>query len=272
MKEITEVIVLQNILFESLCYFDDFCKKYDLKYFLANGTLLGAAKYGKFIPWDDDVDILMPRENYNKLVRLTQINNEKFRLLCAEQEPLWRMPYAKLSREDTVIQEGEYNFGAPFGLSVDIFPIDHWHPFRPFALLQAWRAEFLKRYLVVSIGGDFVTRKSGIKKMILRSIWRRGKKLGYQRVLAKMKARTDKSVKYRKKYVGCIAWTCHYTKEVLNADVFEKSVPLTFCQREFPAPVGYEHYLDSLYGAWRSELPPEDQHSNHDIKVWWKND
>ena len=71
MKEIENIQDIHSILLDSLCYFDSFCKSKGLKYFLGNGTLLGAAKYGGFVPWDDDADILMPREDYDKLVNLT---------------------------------------------------------------------------------------------------------------------------------------------------------------------------------------------------------
>ena len=51
-----------------LLYFDDYCKKHQIRYFISNGTLLGAVKYRGFIPWDDDVDVLVPREDYDRLM------------------------------------------------------------------------------------------------------------------------------------------------------------------------------------------------------------
>ena len=272
MKEIERITDIQDILLESLSYFDDFCHKNGIKYYLANGTLLGAAKYGKFIPWDDDADILMPREDYDRLMRLTDINNGKYRLLCREQFPSWRMPYAKLSCENTVIKEGEYDFGETFGLSVDIFPIDNWSPHYFMARLQALKSEMLKRYLVCSIGGDLKTEKRGIKKIILKIIWRLGKRLGYKRILKRIDRMTEGSQKRSNKYQGCICWTCHVDKEVLPRSVFDREESLNFCGREFPVFSGYKEYLDSLYGRWREELPPEKQHSNHVIRVWWKDE
>ena len=271
MKRIVDIKDVQRELFSALCYFDDFCRKENITYFLSNGTLLGAVKYGKFVPWDDDVDLLLPREDYDKLVALSSINNDSYRLFCREQVPEWRMPYAKFSCENTLVEEGEYDFGARFGLSVDIFPIDTWSACRSVAKLQAVRSDLLKRLLVCSIGGDFKTRKSGVKKFILKSVWRRGKRLGHQRILKKINCTVEKSQTRRKKYAGCLAWTCHGSGEVLPVEIFEPSVSILFCGREFPTFKGYEAYLDSLYGAWREELPPDKQHSNHEIKAWWRN-
>ncbi len=271
MREIDNIKEIQGVLFDALCYFDEFCRKYDIKYYLSNGTLLGAAKYNGFIPWDDDVDVLVPREDYDKLMKLTEINNAQFKLFCREQVPEWRMPYAKLSCEDTIVKEGEYNFGAKFGLSVDIFPIDNWSPYLLFAKIQAFRGECLKRLFVCSIGGEFCTTKKGIKRLILKTIWFSGKVLGYRRISNSILRSVERAKKRKRKYQGCLTWTCHLWEEIFPAYYFEKTVFLTFCGRSFPVSVEYEQYLNNLYGNWRADLPPEQQHSNHDIKVWWKN-
>lgn len=271
MKELKNVNEIQTVLFDTLCYFDEFCCEHDIKYYLSNGTLLGAAKYQCFIPWDDDIDVLVPREDYDRLMGLTEINCDQYKLFCSEQVPEWRMPYAKLSCEDTLVKEGKFNFGAEFGLSVDIFPIDKWSSCRYVAEFQAIKSECLKRLLVCSNGGNFSSAQKGVKRLILKFIWVLGKVLGHKRILKNILQNVEKSKKEKKvKYLGCLCWTCHLNKEVFPAEVFEKTVFLTFCGRSFPAFAEYEKYLDALYGNWRNELPLEKQHSNHDIRVWWK--
>ena len=270
MKELENIAAVQSVLFDALCYFDDFCAENGIEYFLSNGTLLGAAKYKKFIPWDDDVDVLLPRKDYDKLMKLPQINNGKYRLLSVEQVPEWRMPYAKLSCEETVLREGEYDFGVQFGLSVDIFPIDRWSSHLWIAKAQAFKSEVLKRLLVCSIGGDFQSDKRGVKRAILKTIWAFGKKMGHENVRKKILRSTERSKKRPEKYAGCISWTCHLDKEIFPAECFKEVTRLEFCGRSFPCVKNYAHYLDRLYGNWRAELPPEQQHSNHSIKVWWK--
>lgn len=270
MIEIKDINELHDILYEALCYLDDFCNRNKIKYFLSNGTLLGAAKYNDFIPWDDDVDVLIPREDYDRLMRLTDINNGKYRLLCAEQIHNWRMPYAKLSCENTLIKEGEYDFGVSFGLSVDIFPVDNWSRFLCLAKLQAFESECLKRMLVCSIGGDFFTKKTGLKRKILKAIWKKGKKIGHEKLKQKLIIKSKKSNSAKSKYAGCRAWTSHVFKEVFPSEYFKNIIYLKLRNRTFPAVENYEEYLSSLYGNWKSELPIVKQHSNHDIKVWYK--
>ena len=266
--KIDKIKDIQNILYEILCYFDNFCSENKIKYFLSNGTLLGAAKYRGFIPWDDDIDVLMPREDYDKLMHLSTINNGKYRLLCREQVAEWRMPYAKLSCEDTIIQEGDYNFGIPFGLSVDIFPIDNWNSNLCIAKMQAFCSECLKRMLICSIGGEFFTKKTGIKRLILKLIWKAGKMIGHEKLQHYMLKKTKKIKKG--KYAGCRAWTCHLGREIFPSEYFSETEFLYFREKTFPAIANYKAYLSSLYGNWEEELPIDRQCSNHEIRVWYK--
>lgn len=271
MKRIGETKEIQNLLYDTLCYLDDFCQKHKIQYFLSNGTLLGAAKYGDFIPWDDDVDVLMHRSDYDRLVKLSDINNSKYRLLCVEQVPQWRMPYAKLSCEETVVKEGEYDFGVSVGLSVDIFPIDNWNSCSLIAKMQSFESELLKRFHVFSIGGDFFTKKTGLKRCILKLIWKTGKKIGYEKLQKALLKKANKT-NCESKYVGCRVWTCHLTGEIFPSDFFEETVYLDFRDRKFPAIKNYANYLSNLYGNWKEDLPLDKQHSNHEITVWYKDE
>ena len=271
MKKIENIKEVHNQLYDALCYLDDFCKKNKIKYFLANGTLLGAAKYGDFIPWDDDVDVLIHRNDYDRLMKLVSINNDKYKLFCVEQVPQWRMPYAKLSCEETVVKEGEYDFGAPCGLSVDIFPIDNWSSCSFIAKMQSLESELLKRQLVCSIGGDFFTNKTGLKRFILKLIWRKGKNIGYEKLQTALLKKANKT-NCESKYVGCRVWTCHSTGEVFPSDYFREVDYLEFRCRKFPTIKKYENYLSRLYGNWKEDLPLDKQHSNHEITVWYKDE
>lgn len=271
MKLINDIKEIHCILYDAICYFDDFCKKHKIKYFLSNGTLLGAAKYGDFIPWDDDVDVLMFRDDYDRLMKLTDINNGEYRLFCVEQDSRWRMPYSKLSCENTVVNEGEYDFGASFGLSVDIFPVDNWHSCLLIAKCQSIESELLKRLLVCSIGAEFSTQKRGLKRCILKAIWKCGKTIGYEK-LQKALLKKANNANRKSNYVGCRVWTCHLTGEIFPLNYFEETVYLDFRNRKLPAIKCYENYLSGLYGNWKEELPPDKQHSNHEITVWYKDE
>lgn len=269
MKEMVNIQDVHRLLFGALCHYDDFCREHGLRYFLANGTLLGAAKYGAFVPWDDDADVLMPRKDYDKLVRLWDINTDEYRLLCREQTEAFRMPYAKLSCERTRVEEGDYDFGVPLGLSLDIFPLDAWSDCRTTACVQSIVADCRKRMLICSIGGEFATSKTGVRRRILQAIDKAGKKKGYAQLRKTITAAALRGGR-RGRFVGPRVWTSRRTAEVLPADIFSQADSLSLCGRAFPVPVGYCRYLDRLYGNWQAELPLDEQRSNHEIKVWWR--
>ncbi len=272
MQEITDVKEIQSILLDALRYFKDICKKNNLRYFLSNGTLIGAVKYKTFVPWDDDVDILMPREDYDKLLSLTNIDNGRYKLISPKTTPNWRSTYAKLTDTTTVLEEVGFDLGLEIGISIDIFPIDKWCYCKCRAKWQAFYCDLLKRFLIFANAEYFQTDKNGIKRFVLKSMYNFGKAIGSERLQNKIIKKAEKSKKYKDKYVGCVIWTCHSTTEVLPKEVFEKEEYATFCGDEYPIPTGYKQYLSNLYGNWQEELPLEKQKSNHNIKAWWKND
>lgn len=261
---------IQRVLFDCLLYFKSMCEKNSLTYYLSNGTLLGAAKYGGFVPWDDDADVLMPREDYEKLLGIKEVDNSFYRLHSLRASKKWRLPYTKLSDVRTLLKEGNYNFGEKLGVSLDIFPLDKWNPHKFIAHPQSVYSELLKRMLSYSLSDNFETVKAGLKKSVLKCIWNAGHLLGYEKIGKLIDAELRRSRKYPKVLVGCVAWTCHNIGDVLPAKLFERSTEISFCGEKFAAPIGYKTYLKSLYGNWCDDLAPEQQRSNHCIKAWWK--
>ena len=85
---------IQNVCLEIMEEFDRFANEHHLRYYLAGGTLLGAVRHGGFIPWDDDVDLMMPRSDYEQLINLYQDN--RYILSCCEKDPSYGTPFARL--------------------------------------------------------------------------------------------------------------------------------------------------------------------------------
>lgn len=268
MREITDVKEVQEVLRGLLAHFKQVCREHGLTFFLSNGSLLGAVKYEGFIPWDDDADVLMPREDYERFLQLPEA--APYRLLCRETVPGWRVPYAKLTDTRTVLREGPYDFGTEAGVSLDIFPLDRWHPHRRVARWQARYANLLKRMLVFSNAERFSTERQGVKRLLLRLLWAAGRLMGTERLNRALLALAKRQ--YPQGYVGCVVWCSYGTGEVLPAAVFAEQMLLSFCGEEYPVPRDYDRYLTCLYGAWRQELPPARQKSNHRIQVWWKDE
>lgn len=269
--QIDDIKEIQKLHYESLQYLKRICEENGLKYFLSNGTLLGAVKYQGFIPWDDDVDILMPREDYDKLLSLPNIENDKYQLFAKEKYANWKMPYAKLSLKSTVLQETSADYGCSCGLAIDIFPLDNWGKHLATSKIIASYDSLLRRFLTASIEKNFYTPKKGIRKFILYMIWLYSRMMGsdfHYRCIMKQCVRANKSLK--ENFIGSVAWAPYGAKEVMPKEVFNKSINLKFGDETYSAPIGYDFYLKSLYGNYQIDPPIEKQKSNHVIKVWYK--
>lgn len=118
-KEIKEISLNGLIAFTTLC------DQFQLQYYLAFGSLIGAVRHRGFIPWDDDIDLLMPREDYEKLRSLTTaFETEEWELFSYSTKQGFLMPYMKYCNRDTLVLPSRFNSGLVYGISIDIFPLD----------------------------------------------------------------------------------------------------------------------------------------------------
>lgn len=114
---------MKKVELEILSFFADFCETHNLRYFLAYGTLIGAIRHKGFIPWDDDVDIQMPREDYDILISLFNIGNDSPYRLISPLEKQSCYTIVKIIDTRTIkIENGIKN--DPLGIDIDIFPLD----------------------------------------------------------------------------------------------------------------------------------------------------
>lgn len=268
MREITNIKEIQERLLEALISLSGICEQNGLQYWLCNGTLLGAEKYGGFIPWDDDVDICMPRKDYDRLMQLS-LSEDSFRLLSVERYPTWRYPYAKYSCVGTAVSEDTADLGVEYGLSVDIFPVDSWAGSRIIANLQAIYGSLLCRFLMSSVTAEFASPRSGIQRGILFLVWKVSHMLGYERI-GKMirKNGSRRPINGLVQYMGSVLWCPYGKREVLPKEYFNESIEVSFEGHVMKAFCGAHEYLHRMYGDISLDPPPEKQKSNHPLKAW----
>ena len=94
---------IKTILLDTLAMIDDFCVQNNLRYFLCGGSCLGAIRHGGFIPWDDDIDIAMPRQDYDIFVQSFKAKDLK--VFCYRKDKHYFMPFAKVSNLKTILKE-----------------------------------------------------------------------------------------------------------------------------------------------------------------------
>ena len=126
-EQVNDIMTLDEVKqveLEILEYVDKICKENNIQYSLAYGTMLGAVRHKGFIPWDDDIDILLKREEYEKLLRiLYSKTDEKYQVFSLKDEGYW-YSYAKVTDTRTIIVE-KNDRNMKECVYIDIFPIDY---------------------------------------------------------------------------------------------------------------------------------------------------
>lgn len=265
MKELT-LEELKVIEFDLLKVFDEFCKKNNIRYFLAYGTLLGAVRYKKFIPWDDDVDLLIPRDDYNRMIELFQ-DTERYRLFAFEKNQEYRYPFAKLCDMTTRKDEFGYNNGIELGVDIDLFPLDAWDD-------NLEKAKKEARYIKKNMG--YLTRSklkkpdsiNPIKRFVKGFVVLYCKMFGYKHYIKKIMKATVKPEQKGNNYVGAKIWCVYGERGIIPAEAFSEAIDIEFEGQMFPAPVGYDKYLTCLYGDYLPEPPKEKQKTHHGFKAY----
>lgn len=249
-----------------LRYFRDFCHKHDIRYFLSNGTLLGAVKYKGFIPWDDDIDVFVPRADYDRLISIFKDDN-RYKLFSYERNSDFRFPFSKLCDMTTRKQESNINNGVELGLDIDIFPLDYFEGDLSTATREMKK---ISRYMF-RLGLTKLSRpdslnpvKRFIKGVAIKLCKIRGSKHYIEKIL---KCRNTTNAE-KNQYMGCKLWCVYREREIIPREVFSDTVEVEFEGEIFSAPVGYDEYLSRLYGDYRKDPPKEEQVTHHAFKVF----
>lgn len=266
MKELT-LKETRQIEFGILKHFKEFCEKNDITYYLSNGTLLGAVKYKGFIPWDDDIDIFVPRKDYDRLIDIYN-DTHRYKLFSVERVPKFSFPFAKLCDMTTDKQEIDVDNGIELGLDIDIFPLDVWPEQKETATHYAQK---INSY-VNKIHCTKLPLKKG--KSFLRTIGKIAillfyRMLGARYYVDKIKKMARENVSLKKvNYMGCVSWPIYGEKEIIPAKVFSDKTELEFEGEKFSAPIGYDTYLRRLYGDYEKDPPIDEQKTHHKFKAY----
>ena len=258
---------LKKVEFDILKHFVAFCNKHNIKYYLSNGTLLGAVKYKGFIPWDDDIDVFVPREDYDRLLKIYE-DSAQYKLFSFEKDGRFHYPFAKLCDMSTkkVLPEFRSCDAIP-GVEIDIFPLDCWNS----NYIKAQKeARSISRDLLCLQASQYI--KSPVKNKMKLLVWKcvavyailRTGNHFKKKIISKSKANQQDNPAY----VGCKSWCIYGEREIIPAEVFADTVEVEFEGETFKAPIGYDTYLRSLYGDYWQDPPLEKQKTHHSFTAY----
>ena len=256
---------LQKVEFDLFLDFDSVCKKLNLNYFLVCGSALGAARHGGVIPWDDDFDVAMYREDYNKFMECAQeLLPEHVFLQNYKTDPEFPYVFAKLRNSKTTFVEnllGQFNIN--HGIYMDIFPLDG---YTEDTAEQKKFAKMKKSFRRKLYCGFKMPRsvKSHVFAFVLRL-------LGYHKktpkTLAKYEAKISKYPVQGSKII-CNHGTWYGEKDYIPSEFYGNGSYATYEGVQVRVPEKCDEYLTCLYGDWRTPPPTEKQKGTHSCRVW----
>lgn len=236
------------------------CDKHNLKYFVVGGTLLGAVVHKGYIPWDDDLDIAMPRDDYDKFINdYSQELDKRFFLHHTKSDPNYWLPFAKVRMNNTVfLEENRKNVKAHAGIYVDIFPFDYAPNMNSFMAKIKWRwMTYINNYINATVTG--MRKNSRSAKIVYR--------LFGLASIEKLSVHRDKIMRSfdtgRRVYYVDLAGGRRLDNSYFLIEDILPTQKLPFGFNEVIAPKDPNKYLLQLYTERYKIIPPKDQQITH---------
>ena len=241
---------------ELLEQFQIVCKRHGLQYYAIGGTLLGAVRHKGFIPWDDDIDIGMPREDYDRFLELCEAElSWPYRLVTPLNDACYR-PHAQIRHcETTGYPAMDESLSCNKGIFIDIFPLDGVADSKLAFSVQMLQMKLWNRILVNYYYFDAVHPNPPlVKKLFHCAVNAMMKLLGVKRIYAYYDRIAARYSKKRTAKIGELSLLFGDKRYHWRREVFETSTELPFEHLQISAPAGWEEFLTNTFGAYR-EIP-----------------
>ena len=256
-----ELDILKNVA--------EFCDANGIRYFLAYGTLLGAIRHKGFIPWDDDIDIIMPRPDYDRFIE--EYSHGYYKVWSIEKDPSFSLNFAKVTDERTAcLYPGQTIETSSGGFWIDIFPMDglpdegeERHKY--LKKVRFWKK--IRSYYLLP--GHFGIFDKNSNHRFLRMI------ISYIiHTLTSPKFLAQKLIKIFRKYNYDTSNYCAFLTEfdycILETQKLKEITKATFEDAQFNIPEEYDYVLTKQYGDYMTPPPEEERINTHQITGYWK--
>lgn len=251
-----ELLKLHECLIEILDCLVEICERYGLKYYLTGGTLLGAIRHQGFIPWDDDLDVVMPREDYEKLQDVVaSLPKSRFYLQCSETDPGYWAIFGKYKKAGTEINEHSIqHLNVDKAIFIDIFPLDDTSGKKPKTVYGKRKVvKFLSKCIETKVGiGSTYNRfdKRVIRGLLKPFTIKMLTNIRYKMMTAENNQRHSCFINYGTNYCT--------EKAIFPKEYYGEGLLVPFENRQYRIPIKWDQILTKVYGDYMS-LPPEEK-------------
>jgi lipopolysaccharide cholinephosphotransferase len=262
MKEIL-IAEIKSVQLNILKQIAIFCDQNNIRYFLGYGTLIGAIRHKGYIPWDDDIDIIMPRGDYNRFVKEFNKSNKIFKLVDISNNTLYELPYAKVYDTRTEMIEGMYKPVVNYGVYIDVFPIDGYG-----SKLNLSTIHMLSKFLNAK-KAIYDSKRKWYKSIIILL----GKFFLMPftvSMIIKLMNNLATKFDYDKSMLVNSMFSPYCMHEMCPKSWLENSIEAEFEGDKYKIPIYYDEYLKNIYGEYMKLPPKEKQVTHHVFKAWWK--
>ncbi len=257
---------VQKVQLEILLEFDRICKINNIKYCLYAGTLLGAIRHKGFIPWDDDIDVCMLREEYDRFLKVcNRYLDDKYFLQTYKTDKEYHHQFAKLRKNNTLyIEEGLSNLKVHQGIFIDIFPYDN---IKLNTITGKIHRNLLNMFRIINSASSKGVSKSvsGYAKMCIyyaRKIFPKSMK---DKLNTKLACAFNKSKTQHVGELSLATTKTLYERFSLKKSTFYDIIEWEFENYKFPVPREYDYVLTRHYGDYMALPPLEQQKPHHNI-------
>ena len=259
MRKIEDIHELRQIQIGILDEVHSFCEAHGLRYFLSSGTLIGAVRHKGYIPWDDDIDIYMPREDYEAFLATYHDKSGRYKAINPRLESDYYYTFAKVVDLRTKMIETETE-GYEIGVFMDIFPVDYVTDD-----LQERERVFKLKKLLYKIRRCKISNANPLRSRLAYWCYKSLPVSAHyvfrliQRliVLGKPTHTVCNMTEAGPKIKGCFP-----------AEDIASSVDIEFEGKTYKTMVGYKDYLERTYGDYMT-LPPVEQRVTHQFEAYW---